>query len=214
VTHRKSHRDDRNSDDPNKDHSLRHVDFSFPVSISEEQAGEYYEENKKNFIRPLQFHLNNILFKVPALANDFDRKAAQDQAEEVMKKIKQGLPFEEAVQLYSEGPDKDKGGDMGLFHKGRLAADIEEAVLALKPGEITGPHKSYKGFYIFQLSEILPEKLIPFEEIKEKLIADLEMKTREEKEKEWMEELKSQAEITILAPSEETQSSEEEKPSP
>jgi parvulin-like peptidyl-prolyl isomerase len=184
------------------------------VKISEEEAREYYEKNKEKFVRPLQVHLRNILFKVPALANDFERKAIEDKAKAVMKKIKEGLPFEEAVQLYSEGPEKDKGGDMGMFHKGRLGSDVEETILALQPGEIAGPFKSYRGFYVFKLEEILPEKQIPFEEIKEKLMVDLEEKTREDKGKVWMEELRSQAEITIMVPSDESHAPEEEKALP
>ncbi len=184
------------------------------VKISEEDARVYYENNKESFVRPFQIHLRNILFKVPPLANDFERSTVKNKAEEVVKKINGGLSFDEAVQLYSEGPDKDQGGDMGLFHKGRLGSEIEEAVMALKPGQIAGPFKSYKGYYIFYLEEILPEKLIPFEEIKEKLMTDLEDKTREDKGKAWMEELKSQAEITIIAPSHESQPSSEEKALP
>ncbi len=168
------------------------------VHIGEEEAKEYYENNKQRFVQPVQISLKNILIKVPPLANDFEQKALQDKAAAVARKIKEGLAFEDAVQQYSEESNKERGGDMGLLHKGRLAAEVEEVILTLQPGDIAGPFKVLKGFYIFRMEGIHPEKLMTFEEVKGKLIKDLMDQAIKERERIWLEELKSKAEINVV----------------
>jgi len=168
------------------------------VLITEEQAREYYEKNKEKFVQPVQIHLRNILLKVPPLADDFEKKTLRDKSEAIVKKVQEGLTFDEAVAQYSEGPDKEKGGDMGWLHKGRLAPEIEKAVMELKSGEIAGPFETFKGFYVFRLEKILPERMSPFDEVKEKLIAGLKERAVEERGKAWIEELKSKAKIVIV----------------
>ncbi|PIS37201.1 MAG: hypothetical protein COT35_07280 [Nitrospirae bacterium CG08_land_8_20_14_0_20_52_24] len=168
------------------------------VQVAEEQAKSYYEKNKEKFVQPVQIHLRNILLKVPPLADDFEKKTLRDKSEAIVKKVQEGLTFDEAVAQYSEGPDKEKGGDMGWLHKGRLAPEIEKAVMELKSGEIAGPFETFKGFYVFRLEKILPERMSPFDEVKEKLIAGLKERAVEERGKAWIEELKSKAKIVIV----------------
>ena len=168
------------------------------VLITEEQAREYYEKNKEKFVQPVQIHLRNILLKVPPLADDFEKKTLRNKSEAIVKKLREGLTFDDAVAQYSEGPDKEKGGDMGWLHKGRLAPEIEKAVVELKSGEIAGPFETFKGFYVFRLEKILPERMSPFDEVKEKLIAGLKERAVEERGKAWIEELKSKAKIVIV----------------
>jgi parvulin-like peptidyl-prolyl isomerase len=115
----------------------------------------------------------------------------------VAAKVKEGMPFEEAVEKYSEGKEKEKGGDMGFLHKGRLEPKIEEEVLALKPGEIAGPFRAFEGYYIFRLEAFKPERMSTFDEIKQPLMADLTRKGIEARSQAWMKGLKSKAEIVI-----------------
>ncbi|MEK6776810.1 MAG: peptidylprolyl isomerase [bacterium] len=168
------------------------------VQVTEEQARVFYEKNKEKFVQPVQFHLMDILLKVPPLADDFEKKTLRDKGEAIVKKMHEGLTFDDAVAQYSEGPDKEKGGDMGFMHKGRLAPEIEKAVMELKPGEIAGPFETFKGFYIFRLEAILPERLSPFAEVQEKLTADLTDQAVLERENSWLKELKSKAKIVVV----------------
>ncbi len=171
------------------------------VHVDEKTARTYYENNKKKFIQPTRLHLKNILLKVAPLANNFEKEAIRKKAEAIVRKIRNhDLSFDAAIRKYSEDPNKDRGGDMGLLHKGRLEPTIEKEILQLKPGEAAGPFETFKGYSIFQLVEILPERLSPFEEIKEKLIRDLTGKFTKDREKQWLESLRNQAEIVVFEP--------------
>jgi parvulin-like peptidyl-prolyl isomerase len=176
------------------------VQVTDKVHVGEAEAKTYYEQNTNKFVQPAQYHIKNILLRVPPLSDNFARKVIEDRAEAIVKEIRKGLSFEEAVQKYSEGSEKEQGGDMGFIHKGRLLPEVEKEVLVLKPGEIAGPFQTFRGYYIFLLEGVREERLSPFEEIKEKLIADLKVKETEARAKAWMDELRSSAEIIIKDP--------------
>ncbi len=167
------------------------------VQITQTDAQAYYEANKSMFVVPVQYRLRNILIKVPPLANSFEQESIKNRATTIAAKIEKGMHFEDAVSQYSEGPDKDTGGDMGFMHKGGLESAIEEAVLALEPGQVAGPFRTLKGYYIFRLESIRPERQSPFEEIESSLTKDLARKTVQARDAAWMAELKEKANIVI-----------------
>jgi peptidyl-prolyl cis-trans isomerase C len=181
------------------------------VHITEADARAYYEENRAMFVVPVQYRLRNILIRVPPLANSFEQETIKNRATTIAGKIQKGMPFEKAVSEYSEGPDKDTGGDMGFLHKGRLEGNIEEAVLALQPEEVAGPFRTLKGYYIFRLEGIRPERQSRFEEIRDSLIKDLTRKAVDARAVAWMAELKDKADIVIYKAFKEETSAENEK---
>ncbi len=170
------------------------------VILSDKNLQEYYENNMAQFREPFKFELTNIFFRVPPLADEKEREDIKKHAESVVTEIAGGLDFIEAVQKYSEGADKEKDGRMGLLHKGRLAPEIEEKIAVLKPGEVAGPFRAFKGFYIFRLEANHPERQLDFNEIKDKLRGSLTTKRIEERKKAWLDELKAKADIQYPEP--------------
>jgi len=170
------------------------------VHVNETIARKYYDQNKKRFIQPLRMHLREILIKVPALSTSALVEQKRQNAEKIIKEIKAGLPFEEAAAKYSDAPNQERGGDMGLVHKGVLEPEAEKAVLAGKAGEIFGPFKGFRGFVILKLEKTLPEKQMTFDEVKAGLIQDLKRKETNDLTEAWMDRLHKEAKIEILDP--------------
>ncbi len=165
------------------------------VQLGDQEAQSYYNAHPEKFVEPRRFKLRNILIKVPPLANDFEEKALADKAGAIAKQIRAGLAFDAAVRKYAEGDDRDEGGDMGWVHEGRLVPEIEQAIVKVKPGEIAGPFRTFRGFMIFRVDDIRPERQVPFAEIREKLLADLKEKAIQERETAWMAGLREKAQI-------------------
>ncbi len=165
------------------------------VKLGDTEARSYYDAHSEKFVEPRRFELRNILIKVPPLANDFEEKALADKAREIVRRIEAGLAFDEAVRKYAEGDDRDEGGKMGWVHEGRLVPEIEQAITQLKPGAIAGPFRTFRGFMIFRMDDIRPERQVPFAEIREKLLADLTEKAIQEREAAWMAGLREKAQI-------------------
>jgi peptidyl-prolyl cis-trans isomerase SurA len=43
------------------------------------------------------------------------------------------------------------GGDLGTLKRGELAQEIETAILALAPGQVSAPFRSSLGWHVFKL---------------------------------------------------------------
>ncbi|MFQ5602046.1 MAG: peptidylprolyl isomerase [bacterium] len=71
-------------------------------------------------------------------------------AEDILKRLKAGEDFKELATAKSIGPAAKRGGDLGFFSKGDFKPEIENAILNLKPGEISDIIKSNIGYHIFK----------------------------------------------------------------
>lgn len=61
-------------------------------------------------------------------------------AEEAMKKVKaKGADFAAIAKEYGEDPTKERGGDLGLFTKGRMVKAFEETVPSILFPANAGP---------------------------------------------------------------------------
>ncbi|MFC5602390.1 peptidylprolyl isomerase [Sporosarcina koreensis] len=75
-------------------------------------------------------------------------------ANEVLKKLKDGGDFAELAKEYSTEPvAQQTGGDLGWFGPGKMVQEFEDAVYALKKGEISEPVKTSFGYHIIELLE-------------------------------------------------------------
>ena len=80
-----------------------------------------------------QIKASHILFK---LDPNTSQKDTQIAATEVLKQIKNGADFAQLAAQHGTDGTKDVGGDLGWFGKGVMVPEFEEAVFALKPGEL------------------------------------------------------------------------------
>ncbi|WP_343621646.1 SurA N-terminal domain-containing protein [Acinetobacter proteolyticus] len=103
-----------------------------------------------------------------------DDAAAQKLANEVYAKIQAGESFAQAAAQYSEDPSsKANGGLVEAYAPGVFSADFDNAVTALKNGQISKPVKTQYGYHIIEANA--PVANIPsFEAEKVRLTAEVE----------------------------------------
>ncbi len=99
----------------------------------------YYNRNATTrFAHPDQVHARHILIAVQAGATDKEKAAAKAKALDVLKQAQSGGDFAKLAAKYSDDPsNKLQGGDLGTFGRGQMIKPFEEAVFAMKPGQIT-----------------------------------------------------------------------------
>ena len=159
--------------------------------VSDSEAKEFYENNKDKFKKPATFHARHILVKSEESAKELIKQLKTLKGEALKSK------FIELAKSKSTGPSASKGGDLGEFAKGQMVPEFDEAVFKLKEGEITVvPVKTQFGYHVIFVEKKNPESIVPYDEVKERIIQTLKQKQFQTKLAEVVKELKSKAKIT------------------
>jgi peptidyl-prolyl cis-trans isomerase C len=125
------------------------------TSLKENEAKEFYEKHKDNFMTGLEVKAQHILVDT------------KEEADDLLKKIMKNESFSELAKNFSK--DKGtamKGGDLGYFSTGRMVPEFEKTAFSLKVGEISEPVKSQFGYHIIKVNDKKEGKLREFEEVK------------------------------------------------
>jgi len=100
----------------------------------------------------------------------------------VLTKINAGESFEELAKQFSDDVGtKKNGGDLGWFGAGMMVKPFEEAIMAMKVGDVSTPVKSQYGFHIIELLDVKPEVVRSFAEVRTQLEKDIQKEGAETK---------------------------------
>ena len=139
-----------------------------PISEADLQQAyaTFVEKQKQNVKREVK----HILITTDGRT---DAEAAK-RANEAYSKIKDGITFAQVAAEYSEDPDsKAKGGVISTYAPGAFTAPFDDAVMALKQGDVSKPVKTQFGYHIIMANASNVE--IPsFESEKERLTAEIQ----------------------------------------
>ena len=152
--------------------ALWQVEIANKVNITDQMVKDLYDK------RGTEFNAAHILVQDEALAN------------EIAKKAKAGEDFAELATQYSKDPGSAaKGGDLGWFTVGRMVKPFEDAVVALKDGEISDPVKTNYGYHIIKRIATRTRQQEPFEKVKENLKKTLERELQGTKSMEFVDKM-------------------------
>jgi peptidyl-prolyl cis-trans isomerase D len=89
----------------------------------------------------------------------------------VLSKVKANPKnFSALAKEFSNDPGSaENGGDLGMFEKGFMVKEFEDAAFRAKVGEIVGPVKTEYGYHIIRVDEVKGGQTANFDSIKEDL---------------------------------------------
>ncbi len=173
------------------------------MQIPEQKLLEYYNTNKAKYSRPEQVHARHILLKTEGK----DDAAVRAQAEDLVKQLRAGANFEDLARKYSEDEGSaPNGGDLGLFGRGRMVPEFEQAAFSLPINQISDPVKTQYGYHILQVTEKQAPYQMEFALVKDQIYREIalpeSMKNAQEQAKRIHDEItknkKSMSEISRL----------------
>jgi len=143
-----------------------------PPAVADEATLRHrYEQEKNRFVEAEQRLASHILIRVDEKADAATQKAAEEKAKKLAEQAKApGADFAALARANSEDTGSQAtGGDLGWVAKGMMVAPFENALFAMKAGEVSGPVKSEFGWHVIQLREVQTGSQQTFEQVREQL---------------------------------------------
>lgn len=149
------------------------------IKASDAELRTAYESSKETYQTKEMARAQHILIK-PAGTTPAEDAAAKQKADALLQQIRGGSDFGALAKANSGDPGSAvNGGDLGLFERGQMVPEFEQAAFALQPGQVSDVVKSQFGYHIIKLTETRAGGLRPFEEVR----PELETKVIEQKAK-------------------------------
>lgn len=181
---------------------VQQTDVLQKLSISEEEAKQYYAEHPEEFTTGASVTLREIMFSIPESTSPTGEKgvtaAADEEAEQRAVQVRQrvttgGEDFGRVASEVSDAPSKANGGLIGPINRSELAPALQEVLAKLKPGEVSEPLRTPRGYQLIKLEEASAAVQQSFEDVRD-VIADkvFNQKRRGEVAK-YLEKLRAEA---------------------
>ncbi len=158
------------------------------LTITEEEARQYYAAHKEEFAEPSTVTLREILIEIPTTTqkgqsgiNVGAADEAEKKVESVRARILAGEDFGKVAAEVSDSPSKANGGLIGPFPLNDLSDALRKTIEGMKPGDVSQPSRAARGFQIVKLETFKPAAAQPFNAVRD-LVADRVYDARQEAE--------------------------------
>ena len=179
---------------------VRQDEVGSKLSITEEEARQYYLTHQHEFTEPSSVTLREILIEVPVTTQKGqqginagrDDEAAQ-QAAAVRARIAAGEDFAKVAAEVSAAASKANGGLIGPIALSEISEALQKTLQTMKPGDITQPIRTARGYQILKLDTLKPSSVQPFDGVRD-LVAERVHADRERQEvRRFLTRVRSQA---------------------
>ncbi|MEE8575597.1 MAG: SurA N-terminal domain-containing protein [Thermodesulfobacteriota bacterium] len=172
---------------------VKYVDKAFrsKVLLEREDIDEYFHQNREKFVGPSKVRLRIIYL------SSEDKELQNDRLMFVIRGIDDGEEFSTLAKAYSDGPNPDKGGDLGYVVVSELDPAIAKASEKLELNEISAPIPSDMGVTIIQLLDKKDKEMLELTEVEGYIRKTLYDRMVEETFNHWLKEIKRIAHIEV-----------------
>ena len=159
-------------------------DVNKKVAISGTEVRKYYQDNARQFERPEQVRVRQIVVSTEA------------EAQQVLEQLKGNPDFAAVAREKSTAPEAEHGGDLGYFSRGDMPTEFN-VVFTLPPGGVSGVVKSPYGFHVFKLENKRPAGLLGLEEAAPAIREKLTQEKQDRRYQQWLKELRSRTKFEV-----------------
>lgn len=121
------------------------------IRISEQEVENFLKSKQGKFWSSPDYNLGHILISLPSTASNDEAKAAQEKAQDIVKRLRDGADFRQMAVAESKGQNALKGGELGWRKSAQMPDLFANAVESLEQDAISDPLQSGAGFHILKL---------------------------------------------------------------
>jgi peptidyl-prolyl cis-trans isomerase SurA len=170
------------------------------AQMTEQEARQYYATHQAEFMTPAKVVLREILIAVPtesangqASFNAGLDDAARAKANTIHDRLSKGEDFATVAAEVSDSPSKATGGVIGDVNVNDMSDALRPLIDVLKPGEITPPIRTQRGYQILKLDSRSPEQPKPFDDVREAIAQKIYEERVDGETEKYLDKVRAQA---------------------
>jgi peptidyl-prolyl cis-trans isomerase SurA len=166
------------------------------ITIGHDEQMKYYEEHKKDFVRPEQVALRAIEIKTEG-KKESEIPELKAKAQKLLDRVKEGEDFGELAKRFSDGSTAQQGGFLGVYKRGELSKELEDLVFKMKKNALTDVIETKQGFLVLQVLEHYDEGEQSFSKVENEIQDHLYSEKMEPAMREYLKTLREQSYVVI-----------------
>jgi len=166
------------------------------ITIGKDQVEKYYNEHKKEFIRPEQVALREIEVSTEG-KKDEELPELKKKAEIALKRVKDGEDFGEIAKRFSDSSTAKQGGFLGVYKRGELSKALEDIVFKMKKNDLTDVMDTKQGYLVLQVLERYEEGEQPLAKVENEIMDHLYSERMEPAMRNYLKTLREQSYVVI-----------------
>jgi len=172
---------------------MRYKNVSSAIMISPHKIETYYVDHKDEFKEEDQVKLRMSVLTKTAEA---DNSQKQKLAEEILGKCKEGSPFGDMENLYSQ---VKQPSERDWMEKTALRPELAEVAFKLKAGERSGIIDTPEAYYIIQVDDRRDAHVKPLPEVRDAIESILLKNEQTRLRQAWIDKLKKKTFMRTFA---------------
>ncbi|MGA2330702.1 MAG: peptidylprolyl isomerase [Syntrophales bacterium] len=165
---------------------------------TDKEINEFYQKNRDKFKMPEAVHVRHILIAKAPGDDDKIKAEKKAKAEDLRRQLLAGANFAEVAKRNSDCPSKETGGDLGVFTRGEMVKEFENAAFSQDVNAIGPVVETEYGYHIIQVLERHAPKALDLDErMKGNISAFLVQQKQQETFDAILKKLRAKAKITV-----------------
>jgi peptidyl-prolyl cis-trans isomerase SurA len=167
------------------------------IGVNDTDARAYYDTHLNEFTTPPTVTLREILVNVPGDSRGVNVAAdesARARIQELRTRVTAGREdFQKLAATVSDSPSKANAGLIGPLSVNDLSPDLRKVVENLKPGDVTEPIRTSRGYQILKLESKSESQTMPFDQARDQISERVFTDKRKVEYMKYLDKLRTQA---------------------
>ena len=170
------------------------------ISITEEEARQYYRAHPEQFMKPAMITVREISVLVPSEARSGEQVVNVAADEAALEKVKsararalKGEDFAALVAEMSQSGSKANGGLIGPLNLNELAEGLQKLLGPLKTGDIAEPIRTPVGYQLLKVEKKDDATVQPFESVRNEVSMRVQGERSQVEMQKFVDALRAQA---------------------
>lgn len=154
---------------------IQRIQVNDKINIKDEEIQNYFEQHREDYKYPERREIQQLYITDKGLADD------------IVKRARRGIDFTRLFHKYNQKESMKRNDGKSEITESRIG--IGKPSFKIKKDEVTDPIKIGDGYFIVKVLNIIAPTFKTFEESKNLVTAKVRQMARENREKEWIEQL-------------------------